>query len=219
MSSRAGLVGVGLRLYMMVWERHITGIVLRVSLFFHFSKFLGTCEDVIDIEDADSLFLKKLDVDSLVDLIKTITDEEIKEDLFSIDDNKALGPDGYTSKFFKTAWNVVGHNECCAVKEFFTTDKMLGELNATLISLIPKVSVPAKVTYNMPISCFNIVYKTISKVITNRLKPVLSDLVDGNQCAFIPGRLISDNILLTQEFMKGYNWNIMVRNCAFKVDI
>ncbi|GKA33214.1 RNA-directed DNA polymerase, eukaryota, reverse transcriptase zinc-binding domain protein, partial [Tanacetum coccineum] len=165
-------------------------------------------EDVFEIEDAGSQFIKKLDVDSSVDLIKPITNEEIKEALFSIDDNKASGPDGYTSKFFKASWNVVVQDVCCTVKEFFMTGKMLGELNATLISLTPKVSVPSKVTDYRPISCCNIVYKTISKVITNRLKPVLSDLVDANQSAFIPGRLISDNILLAQEFMKGFNWDI-----------
>ncbi|GJW53963.1 RNA-directed DNA polymerase, eukaryota, reverse transcriptase zinc-binding domain protein [Tanacetum coccineum] len=42
---------------------------------------------------------------------------------------------------------------------------------------------------------------------------------DANQSSFISGRLISDNVLLAQEFMKGYNWDIEVRNCAFKVDI
>nr|GEV63445.1 hypothetical protein [Tanacetum cinerariifolium] len=60
----------------------------------HFSSFLDTCDDLLDIEDVDNLFTKKLDVESSVDLIKPITDEEIKKALFSIDVNKASGPDG-----------------------------------------------------------------------------------------------------------------------------
>ncbi|GKA59321.1 RNA-directed DNA polymerase, eukaryota, reverse transcriptase zinc-binding domain protein [Tanacetum coccineum] len=89
------------------------------------------------------------------------------------------------------------------------------------ISLIPKVVVPKKVIDYRPISCCNVVYKTISKVITNRIKRVLSGLVGENQSAFIPGRQISDNILLTQEFMRGYQWNVGQRasRCAFKIDI
>lgn len=185
----------------------------------HFQNFLGTQDDVYMIEDARSLFIKKLDMDKAVDLIKPVTDDEIKKAIFSIDDNKASGPDGFTSKFFKAAWNVIGKDTCSAIKEFFTSGKLLGEFNTTLISLVPKTKSPTRVTDYRPISCCNVVYKGISKVISNRLKLVLNELVDSNQSAFIPGRQISDNILLAQEFMIGYSWKDNARNCAFKVDI
>ncbi|GJU22830.1 RNA-directed DNA polymerase, eukaryota, reverse transcriptase zinc-binding domain protein [Tanacetum coccineum] len=91
---------------------------------------------------------------------------------------------------------------CCAIREFFITGKLLGELNATLVSLIPKVPIPNKVTNFRPISYCNVMYKCISKVITNRIKPVLGCLVSHNQIAFIQERHIQDNI---HEIMKGYN--------------
>nr|GEU94564.1 ribonuclease H-like domain-containing protein [Tanacetum cinerariifolium] len=47
----------------------------------------------------------------------------------------------------------------------------------------------------------------------------LDGLVDINHCALIPGRHISDNILLTQDLMVGYDWKSGTSNCAFKVDI
>nr|GEW01563.1 hypothetical protein [Tanacetum cinerariifolium] len=137
----------------------------------------------------------------------------------SIDDNKASRPDGYSSKFLKAAWNVVGQDLCFAVKEFFTKGKLLIKINTTLISLIPKVKSLARVTDYRPISCCNVVYKVISKVIINRLKLVLNGLVDVNQSTFIRGRQCSDNILLAQEFMRNYCWGYMAKNCAFKVDI
>nr|GEV60405.1 RNA-directed DNA polymerase, eukaryota, reverse transcriptase zinc-binding domain protein [Tanacetum cinerariifolium] len=175
--------------------------------------------NVFDIKDPGSLFTKKLEVDKAIEMIKPVSNEEIKGALFSIGDNKSSGPDGYSLRFFKAAWSVVGHDVCDVVKEFFVSGRILGELNSTLISLVPKVGSPAKITDYRPISFCNVVYKTKSKVITNRIKLVLGDLVDLNQSAFILERLISYNILIAQEFMKGYNWDIGVRNCAFKIDI
>ncbi|GJV59378.1 RNA-directed DNA polymerase, eukaryota, reverse transcriptase zinc-binding domain protein [Tanacetum coccineum] len=132
----------------------------------------------------DDVPIQFLDVEKAVELIKHVTDEEIKDVLFSIDVNKVSGPNGYTLKFFKAAWSVVGNDTCSAIKEFFVSGKLLSELNTTLISLIPKNKTPAKVTDYRPISCCNVVYKGISKIITNRLKLVLGDLIDVRNWAF-----------------------------------
>ena len=111
---------------------------------------------------------------------------------------KLLGRMGLLLSFFKVAWSIVGSDVCDAVKEFFSSGKMLGEFNANFISLIPKIQVPLKVSEYSPIACGNVIYKCISKVITNRLKEGLCDLIDSNQCAFIPGRQIREKILLAQ---------------------
>ncbi|GJS37025.1 RNA-directed DNA polymerase, eukaryota, reverse transcriptase zinc-binding domain protein [Tanacetum coccineum] len=105
------------------------------------------------------------------------------------------------------------------IKEFFGSGKMLGEINATLITLIPKVQTPSKVTDFRPIACCNVLYKCISKIITNRIKPVLGGLVSCNQSAFIPGRTIQDNILLTQELMRGYDRKGGPKRVAIKINL
>ena len=108
---------------------------------------------------------------------------------------------------------------CNAIKEFFVSGKLLGQLNATLITLVPKIQTPLRVTDFRPIACCNVVYKCISKILTTRIMKVLNKLVDQNQSAFIPGRAITDNILLTQELLKGYNCVNGPKRCAFKIDI
>ncbi|KAL2232502.1 UNVERIFIED_CONTAM: hypothetical protein Sindi_1430200 [Sesamum indicum] len=53
-------------------------------------------------------------------------------------EDKAPGPDGYSSGFFKAAWPVVGQEVTKAVLEFFCAGKLLKQVNSTLLALIPK---------------------------------------------------------------------------------
>ncbi|KAL0292613.1 UNVERIFIED_CONTAM: hypothetical protein Scaly_2582000 [Sesamum calycinum] len=152
-------------------------------------------------------------------LVTPVTLSEVKEAFFAIDVESAPGPDGYTSAFFRNAWPVIGHAMFQAVGEFFRTGKMLKQINTTLISLIPKVSLPRYVSDFRPIACCNVLYKSITKIIVKRLQQVLPLLIDYSQNAFVPGRSITDNILLAQELMAGYNQKRLPSRCMIKVDI
>ncbi|KAL0444895.1 UNVERIFIED_CONTAM: hypothetical protein Slati_2212200 [Sesamum latifolium] len=134
-----------------------------------------------------------------------VTREEVKVALFDIHEDKAPGSDGYSSGFFKAAWPIIGDELTRAVQDFFISGKLLKQVNATLLSLIPKVAAPQGVTDFRPIACCNVVYKIITKVIVDCMQPIMGKVVSPSQNAFVPGRRISSNILLAQELFSGYN--------------
>jgi len=137
-------------------------------------------------------------------LIKIPSISEIKDALFSIEANKTPGPDGFGAGFFQHYWEQIKGDFCQCVLEFFKNGKILKQINHTFITLIPKRSSPSETSHYRPISLCNTVYKNISKLLVNRLRPLLDKLISPLQSAFIPGRSIHDNILLTHEIMHKY---------------
>ncbi|XP_074321457.1 uncharacterized protein LOC141657967 [Silene latifolia] len=132
-------------------------------------------------------------------------EEEIVEALNQMHPLKAPGPDGMNGLFFQTYWNEIGPQVIPAVLDILRGNASPACLNKTNIVLIPKKKAPDKIRDFRPISLCNVAYKLVSKVLANRLKLFLGEIVSENQSAFTPGRLITDNILMAFEmfhFMK-----------------
>ena len=123
----------------------------------------------------------------------------MKKALFSIGDLKAPGPDGLHAIFYKRFWSMLGDDLVKEVLHTVNTRVIPEGWNRTTIVLIPKVETPEKVSQFRPISLCNVVYKVISKMLANRLRGILPEIISEHQSAFVPGRLITDNVLLAYK--------------------
>ena len=103
--------------------------------------------------------------------------DEIKPALFQMGPTKAPGPDGMNALFYQIFWHIVGDNVITAVLDFLNSSYMVPEINYTYIVLILKVRSPKKMADFRLISLCNVIYKIISKVLANRLKQILPQLI------------------------------------------
>ena len=134
---------------------------------------------------------------------------------------KAPGPDSMNALFYQKYWHIVGDDVTAAVLDFLNSGIMLNEINYSHIVLIPNVKSPEKISDFRPISLCNVIYKIISKVMANRLKQILPQLIAPSQSAFVPGRLITNNVLVAYETLQAMHCRRTGKkgSLAIKLDI
>jgi len=169
--------------------------------------------------EVNDIFPNTITTASKAAALAPITDDDIKAALFSIPDSKAPGPDGYNALFYKTSWDIIRVDFLAAIRFFFSNNSLPRCVNATRVALVPKKEHPVNLNDYRPISCCNVLYKCISKLLVVRLKAALVDVIGPSQSAFLPGRNISDAILLTQELLHNYHHNKGPARCSLKVDL
>ena len=133
------------------------------------------------------------------DLTKPYVQEEVDVAIKQMAPLKALGPDGMPPLFFQTFWPDIGRDVYEAVLSCLNSGTILKSINHTFITLIPKIKNLETVAQFRPISLCNFIYKILSKVIANRLKPILNSIVSKAQSAFVADKVIADNILIAFE--------------------
>ena len=164
---------------------------------------------------------KVVTVDMNNNLIRDFRDEEVEQAIKQMAPSKALGPDGMPPIFYQKYWHVVGSDVTTAVLSCLNSGRLLKSINHTFITLIPKVKCPEKVTDFRPISLCNVIYKLVSKVLANRLKMILPQIVSESQSAFVLGHLITDNVLVAFETLHHMHNNKLGREgaMALKLDM
>ncbi|KAF7835727.1 Transposon TX1 uncharacterized 149 kDa protein [Senna tora] len=164
----------------------------------HELEFFLDCEEALwaqksryllgkNTQSVDMIFgkLQKYDIPSLqqnhVDILnKPFTFEECHVALNQMKPDGAPGLDGFNVRFYRTYWETLKNDVLSMVKSFFDDGFLLNHMNKSYLMLIPKTTAPDF----RPISLANVSYKLVTKVLCNRLKCCLPDLIAPNQSAF-----------------------------------
>jgi hypothetical protein len=132
-------------------------------------------------------------------LLHQFSEDEVQRAMFQMHPLKSPGSDGFPTVFYQKNWDIVERDVCRAMLSYLNGGNFDVDLNITNIVLIHKVNSPSKLTDFRLISLCNVLYKLISKVLANWLKSILPHIISPEQSAFVPGRLITDNVLVAFE--------------------
>nr|KAJ0184913.1 hypothetical protein LSAT_V11C900471370 [Lactuca sativa] len=130
---------------------------------------------------------------------------------------RAPGPDGFTFAFIKKHWDTMEGDIDLAIKDFESTGVIDRGCNSSFIILVPKTSDPISLCEYRPISLIGCIYKIIAKVLAERLKRYIPQVVSHTQTTFIKDRNILDGPLIINEVI---SWLRKSKSKAFlfKVD-
>ncbi|XP_078159587.1 uncharacterized protein LOC144555214 [Carex rostrata] len=166
--------------------------------------FLNSMQGVLGVSnpvlpfDARALYPTSPDLSQLQLPFSTL---EIERAVMQLANHKASGPDGLPNEFIKNYWHEVKDEICEIIKDFYENRLELEAFNEAKIVLIPKMDSPRTTSDYRPISVLNLIPKLISKILSNRLRLKLLELISVNQTAFVQGRQISENFVTTRELL------------------
>lgn len=170
---------------------------MELALHSHFAGVFGQVQrGAISLNFAD-LGFSQLD---LSDQDAMISESEVWAAIKELPSDRAPGPDGFTGVFYKKTWQTIQREVMEAVQAFeMGNTRYFDRLNNAFIALIPKKVGASNPGDFRPITMVHSFAKLISKILSRRLAPRLTEMVHRNQNAFIQTRSIHDNFKYIQR--------------------
>lgn len=114
-------------------------------------------------------------------LTRPFEEVEIDEILDTLVEDKAPGLDGFPMEAIKRSQSFMKVYFISMIQDFHKTGRLEWRLNTTLLVLIPKKADASWITDYRPISLVSSMYKILAKLLQNRLKQCLPDIISHYQ--------------------------------------
>jgi hypothetical protein len=121
-----------------------------------------------------------------------ITMDELRLVLCTSRRDTAPGKDGIGLSFFKQTWDSLGGDLLVIFNQMFSERKVTAGQKEGVIVCIPKKARPLYPQDYRPITLLNTDYKTLARLIANRLSPVLGEILHPGQHCGVRGKTIFD---------------------------
>ncbi|GBG85772.1 hypothetical protein CBR_g40499 [Chara braunii] len=138
---------------------------------------------------------KQLAMEQRHSLDRPLTLEELKEAAGCMVKGKAPGDDGLPVEFFLATWEVVGPILVRLFNRVLEGALLTEDMCRGVITLLYTKGDKRNVRNWRPISLLNVAYKILAKALSRSLTPLLPELVNADQGAFVKGRSITENML------------------------
>ena len=165
-----------------MWVEEIEDVAKVAVNYFEDIFSSGRCDRMVECLNVVS---HKMSLDMLNVLSNKFSVDEVKTALSQMGPTKALGLDDMNALFYQKFWHIVGTDVAYVVLDFLNNGNILTDINYTHIVLIPKIKSSKKMSDYRPISLCNVIYKIISKVLANRLKVILPQLISPTQITYL----------------------------------
>ena len=169
-------------------------------LFDFFDGILGTAAERTTTLNLEAFHRAGFDLSALD---TPFSETEVWTTISSLPADRAPGPDGFIGKFYKSCWSIIKTDFMVALMTLQQGHaRKLELLNSAYLTLIPKKAEALEAKDYRPISLVHSFAKLVTKLMANRLAPLLDNMVASDQSAFIRGRCIHDNFMLVQQTIK-----------------
>lgn len=178
----------------------------------------STTINLLDIINLAGHFTRFVEPEAVEDLIQPVTMEELEATLKWFKKDRSSSLDGWPVEFYLAFLELLGEDLLAVIEESRINGHIHPPMNFTYIALIPKSDSTTLFNELWPISLCNCLYKIISKIIANRIKPFLSNHISQEQFAFLDHRHIQDAIGTAQEALHSIKYK-KLKGISLKIDL